>query len=376
MRVLQRRLADVGSMAWPDGVVLVEKWRVTARDMVAVCSQPSLSGVLDARMPGDEVRVASREGDWVRLHRDEGFGEQAAYMLVDGTSKGLGILMEFEDMVESKQAEDPKPDAVDGDEDAGRQVAVVVSHAEDNAELEVLVDRDATYRKVKKAIAKSLGREDILGEMQLVTLEHGAFVGHEDYDKLLDVRHLMALNIDFDVCGMEGRRMRARDAAGQFANLARLAPPSPLKGSSKGSPKGSTKGMSKGSSKGRGKPYSRRGAITKDEAMRLQRDLYDGFVQDSFQCELQGLAAVHKVDSPEYMSARQQLFLTVQAPILPKYGFEGGLAGVFKMMSAMRPFIDDADFVELASATNALMGIDLPPEGWSDFTFALGRRGL
>merc|ERR1711871_77064 len=99
-----------------------------------------------------------------------------------------------------------------------------IGHVEDDIELEVAVDKDATFRKVKKAIAKSLDREDILDEIQLVTKQHGVFVEYEDYDKLLDIRNLLALNVDFDVRGMEGKRLKTRNATEQFANLARLAP--------------------------------------------------------------------------------------------------------------------------------------------------------
>ena len=67
--------------------------------MVAVCSEPELTGVLDARMPGDEVLVAYRDGDWVRLHSDEGFGDDPAWMLVDGTARGLGIMLEFQESI-------------------------------------------------------------------------------------------------------------------------------------------------------------------------------------------------------------------------------------------------------------------------------------
>ena len=86
----------------------------------------------------------------------------------------------------------PGPETEDG------QVKVVVSHAEDEAELEVLVDRHATFWHVKTAIAKSLGRDEVIDEVQLVGKEHGAFIEYDDYDKLLDIRHLLALNVDFD----------------------------------------------------------------------------------------------------------------------------------------------------------------------------------
>ena len=123
-------------------------------------------------------------------------------------------------MVEAKpdQALDQKAPGQEEAEDG--KVKVVVSHAEDKAELEVLVDRHATFWQVKTAIAKSLGRDEVIDEVQLVEMEHGAFIEYDDYDKLLDIRHLLALNVDFDfdVQAMQGLQPRA-SAAEQFANL-------------------------------------------------------------------------------------------------------------------------------------------------------------
>lgn len=172
-------------------------------------------------------------------------------------------------------------------------------------------------------------------------------------------------------------------AVEQFANLARSngfvkGSSKDSKGSLKGVPKGYSKGLLKGSparlSKGRGKFPGPKNSITKQQAMNLQRELYLGFREDAFQQRLQALRDGYDPDSPEYVVARQRLFLLVQAPILPKYGFEGSLAGVFKMMTAMQPFIHDSDFVALAAAVNEMMEIDLPPEAWSDVTFTLSRR--
>merc|ERR1712046_151853 len=97
--------------------------------------------------------------------------------------------------------------------------------------------------------------------------------------------------------------------------------------------------------------------------------LYLGFREGIFQGRLQALRDRHDPDSPEYVVLRQRLFLTVQAPILRKYGFEGSLAGVLKMMGAMQPFIHDSDFVAIAAEVNEMMGVDLPPEAWSDVTY-------
>ena len=36
---------------------------------------------------------------------------------------------------------------------------------------------------------------------------------------------------------------------------------------------------------------------------------------------------------------RQQLFLTVQSEVLPKFGYEGTSLGVYKMMGDMKPYV-------------------------------------
>lgn len=73
----------------------IEKWCVVFKDKVVVRSEPSLTGqILGARQPGDFVKVSYSKGEWVRLHSSEGFDGKAAWMLADGSAKGLGILME------------------------------------------------------------------------------------------------------------------------------------------------------------------------------------------------------------------------------------------------------------------------------------------
>lgn len=72
-------------------------WRVVHFDRVAVRAEPALRArVLDARRPGQRIVVTRREGDWVRLHPDEGFKAPVeAWMLADGRAAGFdGLLLE------------------------------------------------------------------------------------------------------------------------------------------------------------------------------------------------------------------------------------------------------------------------------------------
>merc|ERR1712159_884203 len=87
---------------------------------------------------------------------------------------------------------------------------------------EVLVQRDATFRKVKKSLAKLLRRDEVLDEVVLATKEHGVLLELEDYDPILDVRHVLALNLDLDRSDDPHNVIaRKTNTAEQFANLAR-----------------------------------------------------------------------------------------------------------------------------------------------------------
>jgi len=72
----------------------IETWKVVFKDKVVVRSEPSLTGsMLSTRLPGDVVKVSYRKGDWVRLHSSEVLEPKAAWMLVDGSARGLGMLL-------------------------------------------------------------------------------------------------------------------------------------------------------------------------------------------------------------------------------------------------------------------------------------------
>mmetsp|Transcript_146870 Transcript_146870/g.258861 ORF Transcript_146870/g.258861 Transcript_146870/m.258861 type:complete len:263 (+) Transcript_146870:127-915(+) len=116
------------------------------------------------------------------------------------------------------------------------------------------------------------------------------------------------------------------------------------------------------------------GAFTLEEALRCNEELYAGFTTDLFQRELADLAKKHKEGSMPFLKARQQLFLTVQKEVLPKYGFEGTLNGVFKLMGASQPFINDPEFQEMASKINDVLGVNSPPESWQKLTENLNRK--
>lgn len=114
--------------------------------------------------------------------------------------------------------------------------------------------------------------------------------------------------------------------------------------------------------------------LTREDALRCNEELYQGFTTDHFQRELANLASKHKEGSMPFLKARQELFLTVQKEVLPKYGFEGTLNGVFKLMGATQPFINDPEFKEIASKINDVIGVTSPPETWGNLTKALNEK--
>jgi len=78
--------------------------------------------------------------------------------------------------------------------------------------------------------------------------------------------------------------------------------------------------------------------FTLDKALDLQEELMAGYAQPEFQQALDGLWQ----EFPEgkgfkFMKRRNEIFLTVQSVVLPKYGFEGSGAGIMHMMRAFAP---------------------------------------
>merc|ERR1712060_460468 len=78
--------------------------------------------------------------------------------------------------------------------------------------------------------------------------------------------------------------------------------------------------------------------FTLARALSLQRALIDGFVGDEFQRKLKALYEAHPDGkSVAFQRDMQNLRLTVQAAVLPTYGFTGNLEGIYQMMMAFVP---------------------------------------
>jgi len=75
--------------------------------------------------------------------------------------------------------------------------------------------------------------------------------------------------------------------------------------------------------------------FTHDKALSLQEELMWGFAQSAFQKALDDiLNEFPDRKGYKFTKKRNELFLTVQSVVLPRYGFEGSSAGVMHMMQA------------------------------------------
>eukprot|EP00931_Biecheleriopsis_adriatica_P048613 TRINITY_DN28104_c0_g1_i2.p1 TRINITY_DN28104_c0_g1~~TRINITY_DN28104_c0_g1_i2.p1 ORF type:complete len:100 (-),score=21.85 TRINITY_DN28104_c0_g1_i2:47-346(-) len=78
--------------------------------------------------------------------------------------------------------------------------------------------------------------------------------------------------------------------------------------------------------------------LTLERALSLQEELMEGFGRSEFQRALAQIIREHPSKTgAEFAKKRNDLFLTVQSLVLPRYGFEGTPKGVMQMMSAYAP---------------------------------------
>eukprot|EP00811_Abedinium_folium_P003242 NODE_12981_length_1192_cov_12.400939.p1 GENE.NODE_12981_length_1192_cov_12.400939~~NODE_12981_length_1192_cov_12.400939.p1 ORF type:complete len:310 (+),score=76.37 NODE_12981_length_1192_cov_12.400939:99-932(+) len=98
--------------------------------------------------------------------------------------------------------------------------------------------------------------------------------------------------------------------------------------------------------------------LTLELAQSLQQDLICGFSRPEFQRSLQELAVLHPLKSgAQYQKDHRALLLTVQAPILPLYGFEGNHRGTFMMINAFSNVMHDPIVQKNGERLNELIGM-------------------
>lgn len=212
-------------------------------------------------------------------------------------------------------------------EDSVNWVEVVIKHAERNLEsqIAVRVPEYATVLAVRQAVLKVLG-ERRLAEVRLVARKGSGLHFIPDAEPIGTRRTFLSV----------GRRL---DAPAPVPQLDRARP----------------------AGDGEGKPI-----LTKDQALRLQRELLRAFEDPAFQQKLRALAG-------QPAKKRQALILSVQKEVLPKYGFEGSLKGVFFMLKAMEAFYNVREFMEAGMRINQLLEID--QGGAQEFTGEAASKG-
>jgi len=101
--------------------------------------------------------------------------------------------------------------------------------------------------------------------------------------------------------------------------------------------------------------------FTLDQALALQEDLMEGFAQPSFQALLSTLHREFEeqngLDRPAFQQKRNELLLTVQATVLPKYGFAGTPAGLVCMMKAFGPYVASQEVAWNNGQLNKLLSL-------------------
>jgi len=206
------------------------------------------------------------------------------------TSLALNRLLRLVDA--SEPAAGPEAPPV-GTEAEAAEVEVTVRHAVSEEAVCVSVPGTATMREVREMLATKLARAEVTKRGRLVRRagSTGAFTSLADSEKLGSRRNLLLMGMD-DLKAATG-----------------TLPP-----------------------------------ITREQALRLQRDLERGFGDPEFQDRLMKLEHEHGTDTSKFMVERQRLALTVQGPVLAKYGFEGNAQGVPDMMDAFKAFNDDEQF--------------------------------
>jgi len=240
-------------------------------------------------------------------------------------------------------------------------------------EIRVIIPKKARFRHVKQAIARCLGSDDILTRGLLTSKINGVYKAYKDNASVGDVREVTVACADFTLAGGNDLEVILEEAdltleadtvveAGAAAGRQVLRPPARA-------PAASSTSVSRAAQAG-AKQGSKGPRITKRQAVSLQRELCEGFRADAFQRQLAELTARYaaRPTSTEFQQERQELFLSVQSVVLPKYGFEGTAGGVYRMMGAMGPFVADPEVLRLAGDINSLLGIDSPPEAWASLS--------
>mmetsp|Transcript_62045 Transcript_62045/g.116009 ORF Transcript_62045/g.116009 Transcript_62045/m.116009 type:complete len:443 (-) Transcript_62045:77-1405(-) len=280
-------------------------------------------------------------------------------------------------------------------------VEVVVCHATQPGELRIQTPPFAKFIHLKSALARYLRCDP--HSLHLVRKDPHAYSAFRDDDFVDETRQVAVVGVDFQVKDGDTLHVGAddmvEDSFGRvkprpgrnvhgYAGNEDDEPPPLVPGSGFGTfgGLGGIRGFSTlGSLGSRGliahkaqaatssdEELEEDPAISYEEVVRLQGELRDRFANPKFQARLKEVE--RNADGPgELARRRQELMLEVQSIVLPKYGFEGSRAGVYKMMAAMGPYVERPEFTDLAEEINSLLGLRSPPETWRGLSKACAR---
>lgn len=97
--------------------------------------------------------------------------------------------------------------------------------------------------------------------------------------------------------------------------------------------------------------------LTLESAIRMQRDLYNAFNDDDFRNQLDDLECQVGKACDNYTEAHSHLFLSVQTPVLTKYGFSEGKRGMLDMLKDVARFNGDDQFQRNRKMLNEMLGL-------------------
>mmetsp|Transcript_32296 Transcript_32296/g.74899 ORF Transcript_32296/g.74899 Transcript_32296/m.74899 type:complete len:449 (-) Transcript_32296:365-1711(-) len=246
----------------------------------------------------------------------------------------------------------------------GPNMEVLACHATQGVCIRVALPKHAKFKHLKRAIARRLGSDDIFKKGLLTNKIGGVYKAHKDESLISDVRQVMVAGVDFGAGGVTEMDAFLSDGEVTDESVTGWAGSSTnVMGTS--SVASASSHLRLPSAKGVRNPI-----MTRRRALALQRELLEGFTTQDFQERLRELMVESGAapTSAEFHVERQELFLSVQRLVLPNYGFEGTLSGVYRMMGAMGPFVEDPEFSQLAQEIHTALGIHSPPETWGDLS--------
>jgi len=100
--------------------------------------------------------------------------------------------------------------------------------------------------------------------------------------------------------------------------------------------------------------------LSREQALNMQKELHDGFKQESFQQELKALKAKYPEGGRQFVVERSKLYSTVQHAVIPKYGYEANAKGIFLMGQALTTWSNQDPEIGLLGGQISVL-LDPPP---------------